>query len=78
MRSRRCFHCSKGALKNYLALLACTGAVRSAVESGRVPPTVAYKLSRLEPDEQRGQLEKMLKAAGSEELGGVGSKERGA
>jgi ParB family transcriptional regulator, chromosome partitioning protein len=71
-------HCSKGALKNYLALLACTGAVRSAVESGRVPPTVAYKLSRLEPDEQRGQLEKMLKAAPGPKKRGSGKKMRAA
>jgi ParB family transcriptional regulator, chromosome partitioning protein len=59
-------HCAKPALKNYLALLQCTGAVRQAVESGRLSSSIAYKLSKAEPDEQKAALEKMLEAAGDE------------
>jgi ParB family chromosome partitioning protein len=69
-------HCSKAALKNYLALAGCVSAVRQAVESERVPPTVAYKLSKLEPEEQRKQLEKMLKAAPGPKKRGSGKKMR--
>lgn len=58
-------HCSGSGLKNYLALLDCTAAVRDAVEKGQLPATQAYKLSKLEPDEQRATLAKMLKAAGT-------------
>jgi ParB family transcriptional regulator, chromosome partitioning protein len=57
-------HCSTSGLKNYLALLDCTTAVKDAVEKGQLPATHAYKLSKLEPDEQRATLAKMLKAAG--------------
>lgn len=57
-------HCSGSGLKNYLALLDCTAAVREAVEKGLIPATQAYKLSKLDPEEQRATLAKMLKAAG--------------
>ena len=53
-------HCSTTALKNYIALTGCSAAVRQAVDSGRIPPTVAYKMSKIEPAEQKEQLEKML------------------
>jgi ParB family chromosome partitioning protein len=71
-------HCSKAALKNYMALLSCTAAVRKAVDDGRVPPTVAYQLSKFEPDEQRATLEKMLKAAPGPKKRGSGKKMRAA
>jgi ParB family chromosome partitioning protein len=67
-------HCSKAALKNYLALLSCTSVVRFAVESGRVPPTVAYKMFQLEPGEQKARLEKMLKASPGPKKRGSGKK----
>jgi len=57
-------HCSKSTVKNYIALLETTGAVRKAVASGRVDPTVAYKLAKLHPSEQNAKLEEILKASG--------------
>ena len=57
-------HCSKSTVKNYIALLETTGAVRKAVASGRVDPTVAYKLAKLHPSEQNAKLEAILKASG--------------
>jgi len=60
------FGCSLATVKNTLALLECTAAVRSAVESGKINVTHAYKLSKKEPEEQRETLDKMLKAAGEE------------
>jgi ParB family transcriptional regulator, chromosome partitioning protein len=56
-------HCSGSGLKNYLALLDCTADVRNAVESGALPATQAYKLSKLKPDKQRSTVAKMLRAA---------------
>ena len=58
-------HCSLSALKNYLALLECTAAVRDAVEKGTLPATHAYKLAKLEPGAQRATLGKILKAGAS-------------
>jgi ParB family transcriptional regulator, chromosome partitioning protein len=69
-------HCSPGALKNYLALTACSASVRTAVEQGRLPPTVAYKLSKLTPAEQKARLEKMLTAAPGPKKRGSGKKMR--
>lgn len=57
-------HCSKSTVKNYIALLETTGAVRKAVAAGRVDPTVAYKLAKLHPSEQNKKLEEILKASG--------------
>ncbi len=50
-------------LKNYRALLECCAPVRAAVEDGTLSATMAYKMSKLEPAEQKEQLAKMLKAA---------------
>lgn len=59
-------HCSKSATKNYLALLDCTAAVRNAVDTGKIPATMAYGLSRLDPEEQRETLDKMIAAGAGE------------
>lgn len=56
-------HCSHSAVKNYLALLDCTADVRKAVETEKLPANHAYKLSKLEPTEQKAQLGKLLAAA---------------
>jgi len=56
-------HCSNSAVKNYLALLDCPADVRKAVESGKLPATRAYELSKLEPAEAKATLGKMLAAA---------------
>jgi len=58
------FHCSKSTVKNYIALLETTGAVRKAVASGRIDPTDGYKLAKLHPSEQNAKLEEILKASG--------------
>jgi len=56
-------HCSSAAAKNYLALLDCTSVVQKAVESGQLPATQAYKLSKLDGPEQKKLVGKLLKAA---------------
>src|ERR1700722_17061290 len=71
-------HCSPTALKNYIALIGCSAAVRQAVDAERIPPTVAYKLSKLEPAEQKEQLEKMLTASPGPKKRGSGKKMRAA
>lgn len=45
---------------NWVALLDCCAAVRKAVEQGRITPTAAAKLSKLEVKEQEEKLEKLL------------------
>lgn len=56
-------HLTPATLKNYRALLECSAPVRAAVEDGTLSATMAYKMSKLEPSEQKEQLAKMLKAA---------------
>jgi ParB family transcriptional regulator, chromosome partitioning protein len=56
-------HLKPGTLKNYLALLSCPAVVRAAVDKGDLQPTDAYKLSKLEPAEQKEKLATMLEAA---------------
>lgn len=56
-------HCSRSALKNYLALLDAPAVVRNAVEAGKLSATHAYSLSKLEPVEAKEKLGKMLDAA---------------
>ena len=56
-------HCSPSAVKNYIALLDCPADVRKAVETGKLPATRAYQLSKLEPAEAKVALGKMLTAA---------------
>lgn len=57
-------HCSKGTVKNYLAILESTGKVRAALKAGRIDPTTVYKLSKLHPAEQNAKLEEILEASG--------------
>jgi ParB family chromosome partitioning protein len=60
------FGCTKTTVKNSLALLECTAAVRNAVESGKITVTNAYDLSRLDAEEQRTTVEKMIAASEGE------------
>ena len=57
------FGCSAATVKNMIALLGATAAVRNAVESEKVALSTGYTLSKLEPEEQRAKLEKILKEA---------------
>jgi ParB family chromosome partitioning protein len=66
-------HLTPSTLKNYRALLECSAPVRAAVDDGTLPITMAYKLAKLEPAEQKETLAKMLKAA----HGVSGKKRRG-
>jgi ParB family chromosome partitioning protein len=59
-------HVSRPTVHNLLSLISATAAVREAVESGKIVPTVGYGLAKLEPAEQRSKLEILLKAAGTE------------
>jgi ParB family chromosome partitioning protein len=56
------FGCSKQTIKNTLALLDCTAAVRNAVEAGKINVSHAHKLSRLAPDEQRDKVAELVQA----------------
>lgn len=56
-------HCSASTVKNLLALLECSAAVRSAVEKGEIRTTEAARLSKLEPAEQREKVEELRKLA---------------
>jgi len=56
-------HLKIGTLKNYSALLSCAAVVRAAVDAEDIQPTDAYKLSKLEPAEQKEKLATMLEAA---------------
>lgn len=55
-------------VKQSLALLEATAAVRNAVESGKISVSAAHPLVKLTPEEQRSTLETML-AAGEGETG---------
>lgn len=60
------FGCSASTVKNTLALLECSAAVRTAVEKGDITVTHAYKLSKLEPAEQKAKVAELVAAgAGS-------------
>lgn len=50
------FGCSVQTVRGMTALLDCTAAVRDAVNTGKVPVTVALKLGKLEPEAQREAL----------------------
>jgi ParB family chromosome partitioning protein len=59
-------HVSRPTVHNLLSLLSCTSVVREAVEAGKIAPTVAYGLAKLEPKDQRAKLDILLKAADGE------------
>lgn len=81
------FGCTTNTVKAMLALLGCTAAVRNAVDSGKVNVSLALKLAKLEPEEQRTKLAEVIEAgAGAtghakskkmREAAGVGPKPRG-
>lgn len=57
------FGCSTQTVKSTLALLDCCATVRKAVEAGKVGVGHAVKLSKLEPDEQRERVARLLEVA---------------
>jgi ParB family transcriptional regulator, chromosome partitioning protein len=59
------FGCGKATVKNSLAVLECTAPVRKAVDDGQINVTAAYGLAKLEPEEQKKTLEKMIAAGAS-------------
>ena len=60
------FGISRATVKNTLALLECSAAVKGAVDSGKIGITHAYSLAKMDVPEQKETLEKMLKAAEGE------------
>jgi ParB family transcriptional regulator, chromosome partitioning protein len=56
------FGCSKSTVKNALAVLDCCAAVRSAVDDGKINVTAAYRLSKLDADDQKKTVDKMIAA----------------
>ena len=58
------FGCTKATIKNALGVLDCCAAVRNAVDAEQITVTAAYGLAKLDADEQKKTLEKMV-AAGS-------------
>lgn len=49
-------------IKSYLSLLECSKPVQKAIEEGKVSVTVATKLARLDPAEQKAKLEEVIEA----------------
>lgn len=57
------FGCTAQTVKNTLALLDCSAAVRNAVEAGKVGVSHALALSKLEPSEQREKVAELAAVA---------------
>lgn len=57
--------CGKAVLDQYLALAGSTEALKTAVRSGKVGATIAYKLALKKPEEQRTALAKLLEVSDS-------------
>jgi ParB family transcriptional regulator, chromosome partitioning protein len=55
------FGVTTATVKNTLALLEATADVRRAVDTGKLSASVAYRLAKEEPGEQRRRLKKILK-----------------
>lgn len=55
------FGCSLQTVRQTLALLETTAAVRQAVESGSITVTAAHKLAKLKPEEQRAKVAELVK-----------------
>lgn len=55
--------CSVASVKNLLSLIEAPAAVRSAVESGKISTTDAYRLSKLEPADARKKVAELLEHA---------------
>jgi ParB family transcriptional regulator, chromosome partitioning protein len=56
------FGISKATVKNTLGVLDCCGAVKKAVDDGKINVTAAYGLAKLPADEQKTTLAKMIAA----------------
>lgn len=57
------FGISVASVKNLLSLLDAPAVVRTAVESGKITASAAYKLAKLEPAEARDKLAELLEKA---------------
>lgn len=55
--------CSVGTVKNMLGLLDAPAAIRNAVDSEKVSVSAGYQLARLEPEEAKKRLEKLVTEA---------------
>lgn len=62
------FGVSKATIKNILALNECTGVLRKAIDTKKIPVSMGYELAKLPPAEQKERLEKVLQQIGSGEL----------
>lgn len=60
------FCCSKGTVKNTLALLECSSAVKKAIDGGKINVSTAYALSKLDASEQKTKIEEITSATGNE------------
>lgn len=58
------FGCSKATVKNTLALLECSAPVRKAIDAGKIPASAGYKLSKMDPEEQKKAVVKIEKVNG--------------
>lgn len=56
------FNCNVKTVRDTLALLECTAAVRNAIEGGKIKLTHAKALSKLEPAEQRTKVAELIAA----------------
>jgi len=56
------FGCTKATVKNTLGVLDCCAAVRDAVDDGKITATAAYALAKLDVEEQKEKLTKMVEA----------------
>jgi len=56
------FRCTQQTVENQLALLDATAMVRKAAEDGSITVSNAYDLAKLDPEQQKTQLAKMLAA----------------
>lgn len=65
------FGCSKATVKNTLALLECSAPVRKAIDAGKIPASAGYKLSKMEPEEQKKAVAKIEKANGHSSTSGA-------
>jgi ParB family chromosome partitioning protein len=70
-------------VKNLISLLEATAVVKKSVEQGKISADTAYRLAKLEPEEQRTRLDKILteaprevKAGGKKSKSGSGKKAR--
>jgi ParB family transcriptional regulator, chromosome partitioning protein len=59
----RAFGCSTATLKNMLRVTDATAVLRNAADAGKIAMSDAYKLAKLEPEEQRKRVAQLLVSA---------------